>query len=135
MRLRKTQELMTRSHQYLYAEVEAELDILLGMKKVYEIYAKEEYVYEVPCTRTIFHCEQRRKMDGGVNHKHPIIFTLANATFSSAAYDKVIEVREECRAAGLNPKTGVMRDPERRYRVLKERLISHQKRVAAGEEG
>ena len=124
-----------RSRQYLYAEVEAELDILLGMKKVYETYAKEEYVYEVPCTRTIFHCEERRKMDGGLNHTHPIILTLANGTFSSAAYDKVIELREECRALGVNVKTGVMRDPEIRYRVLKERLISYQKRVAATEEG
>lgn len=125
---------MTRSREYLYAEVEAELDILLAMKKVYETYAKEDYVYEVPCTRTSFHCEQRRLTDAGLNHTHPITLSLANATFSTTAYDKVIEVREECRRLGLSAQTGVLKDSEKRYRVLRERLINNAQRLAAGEE-
>jgi ankyrin repeat protein/acyl-CoA-binding protein len=127
------QDMMDHSKKYKYIDVERELDALIVMIKVYKDYTKLDYTYETLCQRTDHHCNQRRVTDRGINHKHPIILSLANGNFSTEAYDKIVEVREEARRVGLSAVTGVMRDPENRFRILRDRLLNFQRQRAAAE--
>lgn len=125
------QHLMDTSRQHKYTDVERELEALVAMMRVYQAYTDEAYVYEVTCTRNDSHCNQRRATDRGLNHKHPLLLSMAGGTFSSEAYERVAQVRDECRAVGLSVQTGVTRDLEQRHRILSERLANFKKQKAA----
>ena len=124
---KRFQDLMTNSQDHSHPEAVRQLDGLLDMMKIYREYTKEDYTYEVLCERDIYHCNQRRILDNGWNHTHPMNLSLTDGHFSSGSYEKVAEVREQCRAVGLSVVTGVQKNLDSRYMILTERLEKYHK--------
>jgi len=124
---RRFQDLMNNSKDHSHLDAVRHLDGLLDMMKQYRDYTKEHYVYEVPCDRHIYHCNQRRILDRGWNHTHPMNLSLTDGNFSQEAYERVAAVREQCRAAGLSLVTGVQKSLDSRYMILFERLERYHK--------
>lgn len=117
-------DMMQHKDEYEINVYNIQAEKTLKLKTIFEELAGEEFKFEVPCTRTIHLCEERRIADGGVNHTHEVEIDPPS-TLDVATFEEAVELRIQCQKLGINPSTGIVKNVAERCDIYRERIAQH----------
>jgi ankyrin repeat protein/acyl-CoA-binding protein len=120
-----TYEMMKKKDEIPAEIYNAQAKKTLKLKEIFQNFASEEFIYELPCSnKESEQCNMRRAADGGRNHNHVII--LDPPTYSDLnTMEEAIALRKQCVALGLNPCTGVVKNIVERCDIYRQRIATH----------